>query len=146
VVALRPDRRGAAGPTTPASHPGQLTYASRACAASNSAWWDELTGGLPLPLGANTIHKRHGERMPEIARILEASIRYGLEHRAEALDYALGWARDMEVALADEFVGMYVNHWTLDYGDRGRAAIRELLDRAHGAGLIRVHGLEFVTT
>lgn len=130
-------------------HEGQLTYRNQGLHSclELGTWWDELTGGLPLPLGANTIHKRHGERMPEIARILEASIRYGLDHRAEALDYALGWARDMEVALADEFVGMYVNHWTLDYGDRGRAAIRELLDRAHRAGLIpQVHGLEFVTT
>jgi len=130
-------------------HEGQLTYRNQGLHSclELGVWWDELTGGLPLPLGANTIHKRHGERMPEIARILEASIRYGLEHRAEALAYALDWARDMEVELADEFVGMYVNHWTLDYGDKGRAAIRELLDRAHAAGLIpQVRGLEFVTT
>lgn len=130
-------------------HEGQLTYRDQGLHSclELGPWWDDLTGGLPLPLGANTIHKRHGERMPEIARILEASIRYGLEHRAEALDYALGWARDMEVDLADEFVGMYVNHWTLDYGDKGRAAIRELLDRAHAAGLIpQVQGLEFVMT
>jgi 1,4-dihydroxy-6-naphthoate synthase len=130
-------------------HEGQLTYRNQGLHSclELGPWWDALTGGLPLPLGANTIHKRHGARMPEIARILEASIRYGLDHRDEALAYALGWARDMETALADEFVGMYVNHWTLDYGDKGRAAIRELLDRAHVAGLIpQVHGLEFVTT
>ena len=128
-------------------HEGQLTYrdAGLHSCLELGAWWDELTGGLPLPLGANTIHKRHGERMPEIARILEESIRYGLEHREEALAYALQWARDMETDLADRFVGMYVNHWTLDYGEKGRAAIRELLERAHAAGLIpAVPGLEFV--
>lgn len=128
-------------------HEGQLTYAEAGLHSclELGIWWDELTGGLPLPLGANTIHKRHGEAMPEIARILENSIRYGLDHRAEALDYALGWARDMEVDLADRFVGMYVNHWTLDYGEKGRAAIRELLDRAFAAKLIpEVRDLEFV--
>jgi len=128
-------------------HEGQLTYAHEGLHSvlELGLWWDELTGGLPLPLGANTIHKRHGAAMTDIARILENSIRYGLEHRQEALDYALGWARDMETDLADEFVGMYVNHWTLDYGDKGRAAITELLERAHKAGLIpAVPGLEFV--
>ena len=130
-------------------HEGQLTYAEQGLHSclELGLWWDELSGGLPLPLGANTIHKRHGDAMPEIARILENSIRYGLEHREEALDYALGWARDMKVDLADRFVGMYVNHWTLDYGDKGRAAIRLLLDRAHAAGLIpEVKELEFVET
>lgn len=128
-------------------HEGQLTYAKEGLHSvlELGEWWDELTGGLPLPLGANSIHKRHGAAMPDIARILENSIRYGLEHRDEALDYALGWARDMETDLADEFVGMYVNHWTLDYGEKGRAAITELLERAHKAGLIpAVPGLEFV--
>mgnify|MGYP002638475959 CR=1 FL=1 len=129
-------------------HEGQLTYGKEGLHSvlELGIWWDELTGGLPLPLGANTIHKRHGEAMPHIARILEESIRYGLDHRAEALNYALGWARDMETDLADEFVGMYVNHWTLDYGEKGRAAITELLERAHKAGLIpAVPGLEFVS-
>ncbi len=129
-------------------HEGQLTYADAGLQScfELGEWWDDLTGGLPLPLGANTINKRHGEAMPEIARILEASIRYGLEHRQEALDYALNWARDMEVDLADRFVGMYVNHWTLDYGEKGRAAIRELLDRAFAAKLIpEVKDLEFVS-
>ncbi len=129
-------------------HEGQLTYANEGLHSvlELGVWWDELTGGLPLPLGANTIHKRHGEAMTDIARILENSIRHGLDNRKEALDYALGWARDMETDLADEFVGMYVNHWTLDYGEKGRAAITELLERAHKAGLIpAVPGLEFVT-
>ena len=128
-------------------HEGQLTYADaglHSCLELGE-WWDDLSGGLPLPLGANTIHKRHGKAMPDIARILEHSIRYGLEHREEALAYALGWARDMEVDLADEFVGMYVNHWTLDYGEKGRAAIRLLLDMAYQADLIpEVKDLEFV--
>ena len=83
--------------------------------------------------------------MKPISDILTQSIRYSLEHRREALDYALGWARDMGFELADEFVGMYVNDWTLDYGDRGRAAIRELLKRGHAAGITpQVTALEFV--
>jgi 1,4-dihydroxy-6-naphthoate synthase len=129
-------------------HEGQLTYANEGLHSclELGIWWDELTGGLPLPLGANTINKRHGAAMTDIARILENSIRYGLDHRDEALAYALGWARDMETDLADEFVGMYVNHWTLDYGEKGRASIRELLDRAFAAKLIpEVKDLEFVT-
>lgn len=129
-------------------HEGQLTYQDQGLHSclELGIWWDELTGGLPLPLGANTINKRHGDAMPDIARILENSIRYGLDHRQEALAYALGWARDMETDLADKFVGMYVNHWTLDYGEKGRAAITELLERAFKAKLIpEVKELEFVT-
>jgi 1,4-dihydroxy-6-naphthoate synthase len=74
--------------------------------------------------------------MTEISRLLKESIRYGLAHRREALDYALKYARDMDVSLADKFVGMYVNDWTLDYGDRGRAAVRKLLAEGHRAGII----------
>ena len=74
--------------------------------------------------------------MREVSRLLRESIRYSLDHRREALDYALHYARDMDVALADQFVGMYVNDWTLDYGDRGRAAVRRLLDEGHRAGII----------
>ena len=74
--------------------------------------------------------------MREISRLIKESISYALTHRREALDYALKYARDMDVALADKFVGMYVNDWTLDYGDRGRAAIRALLDAGHRAGII----------
>jgi len=110
-------------------------------------WWWETTGqdDWPLPLGGNAIHKKHGDKMKDISDILTASIKYSLENRQAALDYALGWARDMGRDLADEFVGMYVNDWTLDYGDRGRAAIRELLNRGHAAGLIpEVRELEFV--
>ncbi|MFO7607900.1 MAG: MqnA/MqnD/SBP family protein [Candidatus Krumholzibacteriia bacterium] len=130
-------------------HEGQLTYrdAGLVECLNLGRWWWETTGrrDWPLPLGANAIHKRHGEHMKTISDILTASIRYSLEHRAAALDYALGWARDMGTELADEFVGMYVNEWTLDYGELGRAAIRELLGRGHAAGLIpEVKALEFV--
>jgi 1,4-dihydroxy-6-naphthoate synthase len=130
-------------------HEGQLTYAEaglKEC-LNLGTWWWETTGhkDWPLPLGGNAIHKKHGDKMKDISDILTGSIRYSLENRAAALDYALGWARDMGVELADEFVGMYVNDWTLDYGDRGRAAIRELLNRGHRAGLIpEVKQLEFV--
>ena len=82
----------------------------------------------------------------EISRILTASIQYSLDHRAEAVQHALQYARDMGVDLADEFVGMYVNHWTLDYGERGREAIRRFLGRAFEHGLIpHKQELEFVT-
>jgi len=130
-------------------HEGQLTYqeAGLTECLNLGTWWWETTGKKewPLPLGGNAIHKKHGDKMKDISDILTASIRYSLDNRAAALDYALGWARDMGVELADEFVGMYVNDWTLDYGDRGRAAIRELLNRGHAAGLIpEVKELEFV--
>ncbi len=130
-------------------HEGQLTYEEaglKEC-INLGKWWWEATGhqDWPLPLGGNAIHKKHGDKMKDISDILTASIRYSLDNRAAALDYALGWARDMGVELADEFVGMYVNDWTLDYGDRGRAAITELLARGHKAGLIpAVEKLEFV--
>ncbi|MBK9776976.1 MAG: ABC transporter substrate-binding protein [bacterium] len=130
-------------------HEGQLTYreAGLVECLNLGRWWWETTGrrDWPLPLGGNAIHKRHGAAMKDISDILTASIRYSLDNRAAALDYALGWARDMGVELADEFVGMYVNDWTLDYGERGRAAITELLGRGHAAGLIpKVDQLEFV--
>ena len=75
--------------------------------------------------------------MSRISRYLKESIRYGLEHRSDALSYALNYARDMDRALADRFVGMYVNDWTLDYGPRGRAAVARLLEEAHKAGIIQ---------
>ena len=99
-------------------------------------WWQDRTG-LPLPLGGNVVRKDLGEpTMREISRLLKESIRYGLAHRREALEYALRYARDTDVGLADQFVGMYVNDWTLDYGERGRAAVRRLLDEGHAAGII----------
>ncbi len=130
-------------------HEGQLTYRDAGLeeCINLGRWWWETTGqkDWPLPLGGNAIHKKHGDKMKAISDILTGSIKYSLENRQAALDYALGWARDMGMDLADEFVGMYVNDWTLDYGDRGRAAIRELLNRGHAAGLIpEVKELEFV--
>jgi 5,8-dihydroxy-2-naphthoate synthase len=119
-------------------HEGQLTWSARGLnqVVDLGVWWQEETG-LPLPLGANAIRKDLGkETMEEVSDLLEESIRYSLDHREEAVQYALNWARDMEVDLADRFVGMYVNHWTLDYGERGREAIRTLLRRGHESGLI----------
>jgi len=119
-------------------HEGQLTWEKRGLnlVVDLGVWWQEETG-LPLPLGANAIRKDLGmERMEEVSDLLTESIRYSLDHREEAVQYALQWARDMDHSLADEFVGMYVNHWTLDYGERGREAIRTLLARGHQAGLI----------
>ena len=119
-------------------HEGQLTYKNQGLSlvVDMGVWWHEKTG-LPLPLGGNVVRKDLGtETMEEISRLLKLSIAYGLEHRKEALDYALKYARDMDVSLADKFVGMYVNDWTLDYGERGRTAVRRLLDEAHKAGVI----------
>jgi 1,4-dihydroxy-6-naphthoate synthase len=99
-------------------------------------WWFEQTG-LPLPLGGNVVRRDLGEAtVLKIAGLLKESIRYALEHRAEALEYALQYARDLDPALADRFVGMYVNDWTVDYGPRGREAVRLLMTRAAEAGLV----------
>ena len=119
-------------------HEGQLTFQNQGLhlVVDLGVWWQEKTG-LPLPLGGNVVRKDLGAAtMKEVSRLIKESIRYGLDHRREALDYALKYARDMDVELADKFVGMYVNDWTLDYGDRGRAAIRKLLGEAHRAGII----------
>jgi len=129
-------------------HEGQLTYQKeglRVC-ADLGVWWGQATGGLPLPLGGNVIHKRFPpDRRKQVSDILTASIQYGLAHRPAAVQHALEYARDMGTDLADRFVGMYVNHWTLDYGERGRQAIREFLGRAYRRGLIpREPALEFV--
>jgi 1,4-dihydroxy-6-naphthoate synthase len=108
-------------------------------------WWQEKTG-LPLPLGGNVVRKDLGAAtMREVSRLIRESIRYSLDHRREALDYALRYARDMDVSLADKFVGMYVNHWTLDYGQPGRTAVKRLLDEGHKAGIIpHPSAVEFV--
>ena len=99
-------------------------------------WWKDETG-LPLPLGANAIRKDLGQpAMNEVTALLKQSIQYGLDHRQEALDYALKYGRDLDNAKADEFVGMYVNDWTLDFGPRGRQAVATLLHRGHEAGII----------
>ena len=119
-------------------HEGQLTYqdAGLHLVADMGEWWFQETG-LPLPLGGNVIRKDFGsEMMSKISRHLHASIAYALEHRSGALDHAMKFARGLTRGKADEFVGMYVNDWTLDYGPRGREAIRLFLDRAWKAGLI----------
>jgi 1,4-dihydroxy-6-naphthoate synthase len=104
--------------------------------ADLGVWWQERTG-LPLPLGGNAVRRALGpDLMRQISRLLKESIRYALQHRDAPLDYALQYARDMDRNLADRFVGMYVNEWTLDYGPRGREAVRRLLDEAHRAGVI----------
>jgi 1,4-dihydroxy-6-naphthoate synthase len=119
-------------------HEGQLTYQDRGLhlIADMGAWWHERTG-LPLPLGGNVIRKDLGSSLIEtISRHLRASIAYGLEHRAPALAHAMQYARGLDPSKADTFVGMYVNEWTLDYGDRGRTAVQRLLDEGVRAGVI----------
>ena len=119
-------------------HEGQLTFQNQGLqlVVDLGVWWQAKTG-LPLPLGGNVIRKDLGPKaMADVSKLLRESIEYGLEHRREALDYALKYARDMDVTLADKFVGMYVNDWTLDYGERGRTAVKRLLDEAHKAGII----------
>jgi 1,4-dihydroxy-6-naphthoate synthase len=121
-------------------HEGQLTYASQGLRSilNLGEWWQELTGGLPLPLGANAVRRDldEGDTLPRLSRLLRQSIAYGLEHRTGALAHAEQFGRGLDRALADEFVGMYVNDRTLDYGEDGRAAVAELLRRGHEAGLI----------
>jgi 1,4-dihydroxy-6-naphthoate synthase len=119
-------------------HEGQLTFQNQGLhlVVDLGRWWYEKTG-LPLPLGGNVVRRDLGmETMTLISRLLKESIRYSLAHRQEALQYSLQYARDMDVSLADRFVGMYVNDWTLDYGERGRTAVRRLLDEAHQAGIL----------
>jgi 1,4-dihydroxy-6-naphthoate synthase len=119
-------------------HEGQLYYGDRGLhkVVDLGQWWFEETG-LPLPLGGNVVRKDLGEELVEqIARLLKQSILYALEHRQEALEYALRYARDLDPTLADRFVGMYVNDWTVDYGPKGREAVRTLLARGADAGLV----------
>jgi 1,4-dihydroxy-6-naphthoate synthase len=119
-------------------HEGQLTYGDQKLEAiiDTGRWWFEQTG-LPLPLGANAIRKDLGAAViGDVHRLLLESIRYGLQHRAEALDYALGFGRGLDRDKADRFVAMYVNDWTLDFSPRGRRACAELLARGHAAGVI----------
>jgi len=99
-------------------------------------WWTGETG-LPLPLGGNVIRKDLGsDVMRRVSRLLHESIRYGLTHRRDALAHAMQYGRGLDTPLADRFVGMYVNQWTLDYGERGRQAVRRLLHRGHAAGIL----------
>jgi len=119
-------------------HEGQLLFSEIGLhrVVDLGQWWQEQTG-LPLPLGANAIRRSLGNDMGrQVARIIRESVSYALEHREPALEYALQFARDMDPVLADKFVGMYVNKWTLDYGEEGRRAVRELLARGASAGLV----------
>jgi len=119
-------------------HEGQLTFQNQGLhlVVDLGVWWQERTG-LPLPLGGNVVRRDLGqETIRQISRLLKESIQYGLDHRHEALAYALQYARDMDNALADRFVGMYVNEWTLDYGPRGREAVRRLLQEGYRAGIV----------
>lgn len=129
-------------------HEGQLTYEHEGFQVSEDlgAWWSRDNDGLPLPLGSNVIHKRFDPATRKaVSDILTASIQYSLDHRAEAVEYALQYARDMGHGLADKFIGMYVNHWTLDYGEKGRDSIRRFLGRGYERGLLpHRQELEFV--
>jgi 1,4-dihydroxy-6-naphthoate synthase len=119
-------------------HEGQLMFSQMGLhkVVDLGQWWAETTG-LPLPLGANAIRRRLGSEMGlKVSRVIRDSISYALEHRDAALDYAMQFARDMDPMLADKFIGMYVNRWTLDYGEEGRRAVRELLSRGAAAGLV----------
>lgn len=129
-------------------HEGQLTFENEGlvCCEDFGVWWGRENDGLPLPLGGNVIHKRiPSPERKVISGVLERSIRYSLEHRAEAVEHSLQYARDMGIDLADKFVGMYVNDWTLDYGEAGRESIRRFLRRGHEMGVVpKLPELEFV--
>jgi 1,4-dihydroxy-6-naphthoate synthase len=121
-------------------HEGQLTYERSGLyrIVDLGRWWHQMTG-LPLPLGGNAIRRSLGrELISNISRALRDSIQYALDHREEALAYAMQFARDLDPQMADKFVGMYVNERTLDYGADGKEAIRRLLDMGHRAGVIPV--------
>ena len=120
-------------------HEGQLTFAERGLhlVADMGEWWFQETG-LPLPLGGNVVRKDLGPQLTsKISRHLRDSIAYGLQHRVGALDHAMQYARGLDRSKADTFVGMYVNDWTLDYGERGRQAVRLFLQRGVEAGLVK---------
>ena len=120
-------------------HEGQLTYGDQNLhlVVDLGKWWGERNDGLPLPLGANAIRKDLGpEAISEVQRLLYESIKYGLDHRADALAHAMKYGRDLDDAKTDTFVGMYVNDWTLDFGERGREAVRRFLEQGHEAGVL----------
>lgn len=129
-------------------HEGQLTYQTLGLhlVVDLGQWWYEQTQ-LPLPLGGNCIRKDLGPgAMQKVTDVLKQSIQYSLDHRKEAVQYALRFGRDLNAQLADQFVGMYVNHWTLDYGPKGRQAITTLLKRGADAGLVPPVGdIQYVT-
>jgi 1,4-dihydroxy-6-naphthoate synthase len=119
-------------------HEGQLTYGGEGLVkvADLGVWWKEETG-LPLPLGGNAVRRDLGpEMMKTLTRLVRETVRHSLAHRAQALEYAMSFARGMDPAVADRFVGMWVNDMTLDMGDRGRRAVQTFLDRGHAAGVV----------
>jgi 1,4-dihydroxy-6-naphthoate synthase len=119
-------------------HEGQLMYSHMGLhrVVDLGQWWLEQTG-LPLPLGANGARRALGRAVGlQVGRAIHESVAFALEHREAAVNYAMQFARDMDPELADKFIGMYVNKWTLGYGDRGRQAVREFLTRGVNAGLI----------
>src|SRR2546426_10107 len=119
-------------------HDGQLLFSQLGLhrVIDLGVWWQEQTG-LPLPLGGNAVRRALGPELSrQIARTIRHSVEYALEHREEAMNYALQFARDMDADLADKFVGMYVNKWTLGYGEVGRRAVCELIERGTRAGLL----------
>lgn len=120
-------------------HEGQLLYQQAGLhkVVDLGQWWLEQTG-LPLPLGGNAVRRALGTQVgAQVARAIKQSVAFALEHRDAALNYAMQFARDMDIELADKFVGMYVNQWTLGYGERGRQAVRELLARGVSSGLLQ---------
>ncbi len=129
-------------------HEGQLTYQQMKLqlVVDLGVWWQKQTG-LPLPLGGNCIRRDLGRQtMQEVTDILRDSIQFSLDHRPQAVEYALQFGRDLDRQLADKFVGMYVNHWTLDYGEKGKEAIRRLLSDGAKAGIVpAIDSIEFVT-
>ena len=129
-------------------HEGQLTWMDEGFhkIVDLGEWWAEETGGLPLPLGGNVIRRDLGDEMcGRVAALLKESIEYSLKHRDEALDYALDYGRGLDRDKADRFVGMYVNNLTVDYGERGKKAMRAFLDRAFEERLIpKVPQLDFL--
>jgi 1,4-dihydroxy-6-naphthoate synthase len=129
-------------------HEGQLTYKSMGLhlVVDMGVWWKKRTG-LPLPLGGNVIRRDLGPKvMQEVTDLVRRSIQFSLDHRKEAVTYALQFGRDLNPELADQFVGMYVNHWTLDYGDKGRQAITRLLKEGAQAGLVPDPGeIDYIT-
>ncbi len=128
-------------------HEGQLTFAEEGLTevVDLGVWWKSETG-LPLPLGGNVVRRDLGEeRVGRISRALSRSIEYGLAHREAALTHAMQYARGLDPAKADRFVGMYVNEWTRSYGPEGRRAVQLLLDRAHAAGLVPAVTAEYAS-
>ena len=119
-------------------HEGQLFFPQMGLhrVVDLGVWWQEQTA-LPLPLGGNAVRRALGVDLGRlISRTIRDSVSYGLEHREEALNYAMQFAREMDTELADKFVGMYVNKWTLGYGEKGKKAVRELIERGTAAGLL----------